>query len=210
MASTERGSNMPSADAAKNGRPKTKFIIHPNGAKLIIAAQALDHMLAHQDVTDDLLREAFSKIDLSGGRKEIRECVDLGRIIGVTSKIETPLISPDEIALFALRTGRKFPSRTITDVDLPESAQLAVIAEWSDRGAYFLRTAFIGQLAPPEPWSFNTIRKMRLSGTEVLRFWCMNALAYDNSFISEPFESTWNEILRVVEVERNAERNVRN
>ncbi|KGM35304.1 hypothetical protein P409_05165 [Inquilinus limosus MP06] len=167
-------------------------------------------MAAHPDLTDDLLTEAFGLVDAASAGWKIAATVDLGRIIGVTSKVQTEPVAADVPSLFGYRHGRKYPTRTVLGVEKPATSRVTIVAERVARDCFVLRTAYLGGGAPPEPTSFRAIRRKRLAWSEVLAYWCRHALVYDPSeFASEPFETTWAGIIGEIEAARQARKRER-
>lgn len=185
-------------------------IIRPDGYRLAIPSEFDKHIAAHPDITDALLAEAFGMVDATSAGWEISETVDLGRVIGVTSKVQTEPVAADAPCLFGYRHGRRHPSRTVLGVEKPATSRVTIAAERVARDCFVLRTAYLGDHAPPEPTSFRAIKRKRLSRVEVLAFWCRHALIHDPlEFASEPFESTWASIIGEVEAERIARKQER-
>lgn len=116
----------------------------------------------------DLLSEALARIS-AGGRPRIAETVDLGRIVGETSKVRT---GPDDEIVFARRPLREGPTRFVRNRD-PEPTQLVtVILEAAAEGHGFVcLSAWIGGRAEPEPWDSNAT-------VESVAFWEVHALLW--------------------------------
>lgn len=70
---------------------------------------------------------------------------------------------------------------------------MLAFADKADHSTYVLVTAFVGRLAPREPWDQNF--ESDAERMEALEFWSRNALVWDADVMSAPFESTWAEIL---------------
>jgi hypothetical protein len=85
-----------------------------------------------------------------------------------------------------------------------------LIAERKGHAFFVLRTAYIGELAPPEPFSFNTILKMKLKPDAVVDYWCKHALIYDPAECeTEPYLSDWQEVLMRAVADREERRALR-
>lgn len=188
----------------------SRRLIRQDGAALVVSSDADLHLAAHPEVTDELLLEAFEAFELSNYNSELRDDVDLGRQLGPTSKVATPPIRWDEKSLFAIRKNRNYPSRIVVGVEKPLSSVMTLIAERKGGTFFVLRTAYVGELAPPEPFSFNTILKMKLKPDAVVDYWCRHALIYDPvECETEPFLSTWQEVLMRAVADREERRALR-
>ncbi|MBI4088893.1 hypothetical protein HY415_02250 [Candidatus Kaiserbacteria bacterium] len=77
-----------------------------------------------------------------------------------------------------------------------ETTKVAILASPSrqEAGTYVLVTAWVGTLARKEPW--DPMIRSQEEYQECLRFWCSNALVWDPAVMSEPFESSWDEVLK--------------
>lgn len=163
------------------------------GGRIVVPRKTADHLRAHPEVVPHL-GDAIARVRLPGGAF-LRVAVEMGRLVGRSGLVETAPIAVDEPALFARRVGRDFASRVVVGESGPEVSTIAVLAfadEASPR-TYVLVTAFVGALAPREPWDPNF--ESETERTEALEFWSRNALVWDPAVMSEPFESTWAEIL---------------
>jgi hypothetical protein len=170
-------------------------IFRADGAILHLLPRSIKHLAAHSDVTFNLLRIAFERIKLPEIKNNLKTEIDFGRIIGRTSKVKTKSVNPEDGALFAYRTGRRYPSRVVTNVLKPETSLLVIVAE-RDRArgenAWVLETAYLGSDAPLEPLSGRVLRDEPDAQTLVLKFWCCHALIYDpREYATDTFSSSW-------------------
>jgi hypothetical protein len=181
------------ANAAQGLRPGK--IIRRDGSVLHLLHRSIKHMAAHSDVTFNLLRAAFERIELPETKKRVKAEIDFGRVIGRTSKVTTDPIAPEDSSVFAYRHGRRYPSRVVIEVSKPATSLLVMVAE-RDRMkgdmAWVLETAYLGSDAPLEPLSGSVLRDEPESQAKVLQFWCRHALIYDpQEYITSPFRSSW-------------------
>jgi hypothetical protein len=154
---------------------------------IIITQAGIDHMAAHP-IEDHLLHEAFRMLVVPYvDTKFWKGTVDLGRIIGHSGCVAAPAVGLDEQATFAHRVNRKRATRC-TIAEPQETSLVTVVLRRGKYSDYFFVSAWCGDSAPAEPNHVND--------AENLDFWCKNALIWnDQSFIEEPFESTWREVL---------------
>ena len=164
------------------------------GGTIVVPRKAEDHLRAHPEV-DLLLPEAIARVRLPRDGAFLSAEVEMGRIVGRSGCVSTPPISPSDRTLFAQRIGRDKPSRVI--VGEGEKTTKVVVLAFASReeaGTYVLVTSWVGSLASKEPWDPNIRGDAEYQ--ECLHFWCSNALVWDPAVMSEPFEGTWEEILR--------------
>jgi len=140
---------------------------------IIITAAGRRHLLAHPEVTDDLLQEAWAKVETEGLRF-VRVQVNLNRVIGRSGCMETDNNSD---TFWAYRPGRAIPSRFVVGQGR-EVTTLVVIACRPDGEDWQLVTAYIGEFAPMElhdPYwggSWATVKER----IEAKEFWGSHAL----------------------------------
>jgi hypothetical protein len=166
------------------------------GGVIVIPPKTEDHLRAHPEVAN-ILPEAFGRIMLPSVARFLETEVEMGRVVGRSGRVTTPTIALCNPALFAQRIGRNKPSRVAPKgVAGEETTKVAVLASPSrqESGTYVLVTAWVGSLARKEPWD-PTIRSQE-EYQDCLRFWCSNALVWDPAVMSEPFESSWEGILK--------------
>lgn len=164
-----------------------------DGGMIIIPPKAENHLVAHPEVRD-FLPEAIGRVMLPSDGAFLSTEVEMGRVVGRSGCVETYPISPSDRSLFAQRIGRERPSRVI--IGEGEETTKVVVLAFASRGearTYILVTSWVGSLAPKEPW--DPMIKSREEYQDCLQFWCSNALVWDSTGMSEPFESSWAEVL---------------
>jgi hypothetical protein len=164
------------------------------GGIIHISQQAQHHLKAHPDVVEHL-HTAICKVRLPSVPKEITEVIDVGKIIGRRSIVETAPLKIEERALFSIRANRALPSRVSKAVEYGENtSKIVVIARPSlIENQYELVTAWIGILAMKEPGDKSIADPSEFQ--ECLRFWSANAIVYDASCMGPVFESSWQDVL---------------
>lgn len=163
------------------------------GSRITISERAQEHLLAHPDIWR-FLPEATNKIVLPSNRSVLAIEVELGRVIGRSGCVSTPVIGIDDKAAFAVRLARLAPSRVAVGAIGLEVRHLVVKARPTDQpGVYSLVTAYVGDLAPREPHDPTlTPEEQRAS----LEFWMTHALVYDPAIMGPVIETCWSEVLR--------------
>lgn len=163
-----------------------------NGRTIFVTPSARHHLAAHPEVSA-VLEEAMLRLDPIAGRFLRRE-VDLGRVLGRSGCVETRPIAFDEPALFAQRIGRQKPSRVIVGAPGPECRTVVIIAQPNPkRDGHNLMTAYVGTLAPREPWDPSLRPSEKITS---VKFWCRHALVYDESVMDPPERASWKDILQ--------------
>jgi hypothetical protein len=164
------------------------------GGTIVVPRKAEDHLRAHPNV-DLLMPESIARVQLPRNGAFLSAEVEIGRVVGRSGCVQTPPITQSDRVLFAQRIGRDHPSRVIVgEGEKTTKVVVLAFASHEEADTYVLVTSWVGSLAPKEPWDSN-IRKDE-EYQECLRFWCANALVWDPSVMSEPFKSSWEEILR--------------
>ena len=163
------------------------------GSIVEINGRCVKHLEAHPEVAT-IIVEAIGKANF--GNLPVAEIeVEMGRIVGRKTKVTTNLESPDSPMMFVLRNGRALPSRVAVCVSIcDETTNVAIIAKQASPSNYILTTCWIGNLAQKEPWDKTICSSEEYD--KCLMYWCQNALLYDPATMGTPFESTWNQILR--------------
>lgn len=125
------------------------------------------HVATHQSV-HAILAEALKKIH-AGGRGFIIEEVQMSRIVGESICVAT---RPGDEIVFAKRPNRWGLTRFVRN-RTPElsSSVVVILKKAQDDNFYILITAFIGAMAPPEPWDRNATSESR-------EFWNTHALVW--------------------------------
>lgn len=160
-----------------------------DGGRIVVSDQTKKHLEAHQGILP-LLPEAVSRICLPDGDELVRE-IQMGRIVGKDYCCETGQISRDTFTSFVWRPGRRGPSRVILIDTLQDTDLVSVVAKRVSDGEFSLITAFLGRLAPREPWDpwLDSFEEM-----ESLVFWLSHALAV----VEIPrglFWASWDQVL---------------
>jgi len=164
-----------------------------DGGTILVSPKAEDHLRAHPEV-DGILGEAIAKVRLPQDGAFLSEEVEMERIVGRSGCVQTPPIRPSDRSLFAQRIGRERPSRVVMD-EGEETTKVVVLAFASrgEAGTYVLVTSWVGSLARKEPW--DPMIRSQAEREETLVFWRSHALVWDPAVMSEPFESTWDDVL---------------
>lgn len=170
-------------------------ISRADGAVLYLHPRTIRHMAAHPDVTFNLVRMAFERVQLPAERKRLKAEIDFGCIIGRTSKVQTQAVEPDDLVPFAYRHGRRYPPRVAIGVAKPTTSLLTLVAERdkaTDEAVWILETAYLGSDAPLEPLSSGVLRSQPEVQAMVTQFWCRHALVYDpHEYVTPSFVSSW-------------------
>lgn len=172
-----------------------------NDGQMLVTPVTMEHLQAHPEVWK-LLPEAMCNLYLPTDGSPIDLAMDMGRVIGRSGCVATPRIEPNESTIFARRVARANASRVVVGVQGPEVRTLVIRATRNERGMYELHTAYVGVLAPPEPWSIRVESESDMArAAESLSFWCTHGLVYNPDVMGAPFESTWELVLsRPIEV----------
>jgi len=164
------------------------------GKTIVVPQKALSHLKAHPEV-GSILPEIIRRITLPLDSSFLSTEVEMERIVGRSGRISTSEINLNEKTLFALRVERDRPSRVVMGQG-EETTKVSVLAfsAQNEDDTYVLITSWVGTLAPREPWD----KMIKTPGEfqNCLQFWRSNALSYDSSIMGEPFESTWEEVLK--------------
>lgn len=165
------------------------------GGQIVVPSKTALHLRAHPEV-EGLLGEVCERLALPKDSSFLRCEVETGRIVGLAGCVEARPVKVDEPATFAKRIEHSGPSRVVVARGV-ETSKVSLLAFPSreDVRTYVLITAWVGSLAPKEPWDPNIASE--LERRESLEFWCTHALVYDQSVMGEPFTSSWSEWLPV-------------
>lgn len=162
------------------------------GGVVVLPPKTIEHLEAHPEV-GGLLQEAMSLLELPRDGSFLAREIDFGRLVGRTGCVSAPTVDLGSEATFALRVGRRKPSRVVVGVQGPEVSTVVVLA-FADRqvkGTYVLITAYVGQLAPKEPWDAAPGAERE----EAFKFWSQQALIHDPAVMGEVFVSNWQSII---------------
>lgn len=174
----------------------TKSFDAANGIAVNVPQGTYEHLLAHPEVTNEMLEVAISR--LTPPDKQTASHIDLFDKYGNWGK--SGLVEVSEVTHFAFRKGRIAPSPVVKHSGTPASF-MSLVTKPNEEGGYILITAFCsdGKGAKPEPITPMVdprTEKGRALRSEFLDFWSQHALATGTSPINgEVFESTWEEII---------------
>ena len=149
------------------------------------------HLDGHNEVSP-ILPEALLKIRAGGGFVEAQ--VDLDRIVGETQCVATGV---SDTIIFAQRPRRFGLTRFVNNRQPEPCTTVAVVLKKDVAGHYVLITAFIGALAPPEPWdrrAFGFKPDPRRAEAESRAFWSSHALVWGTQEVvlgTETEKSPW-------------------
>ena len=176
---------------------KNQIFTAANNFLVEVPAETYEHLLAHPEVSDEMLRVAIKR--LVPPSTQTVSHVDLFDKYGNWGR--SGLVKVDRVNSFAFRKGRIAPSAVVIHEGTPASYMSLVTKPNEAEEGYTLITAFCsdGVGAKPEPITPmvdpRTKKGQRLR-QEFLEFWSRHALATGTSPIEgKVFESTWEEIL---------------
>lgn len=159
------------------------------GGYIEVTDRSLEYMKHDQKVLA-LLSEAAAKLSLPTEGTELKESVDLGRIIGETDCVPVSIGIP---LFFAKRKDKSLcqtPFRVI-DKQKPETSKFTVIAV-KKGGQWVLKMGWIGEMAPRMPTDqFFKGKLYSQKFREAKRFWDRHALAWDSETMEYPYRSEW-------------------
>lgn len=171
------------------------FYTTKDGRIIVVTDETREHMKAHPEV-ENILEEVLLNVELPQDKSVYGKEIDMGRVVGKSACVKLKKISLSEKSCFALRINREKASHVILDTEGDSTSKVIVWARFDENfNQYILRTAYIGNLAPAEPWDKSL--KTETQKQESLDFWCEHALLYQKDVMGEPFESTWEEILKI-------------
>ena len=148
--------------------------------KLNSGESVVDRNRSHvHAIEQSLLEEVLAKV-ISRGRGFLVETIDLGRVVGEATRVETS--EGDEI-IFAQRVGRQGLTRFVKNRTPSSCSTVTVILKRIDRGDYVLITAWVGTQAEPEPWDRNATERSVV-------FWSREALVWGSEEIVTGTETT--------------------
>ena len=121
----------------------------------------------HSDV-EAIIFDVLTMIN-TNGIEFVEVEIDLGRIIGTTSCVQT---TKDDIIVFAQRLNRKGLTRFVLDRQKePTSKIMVVLKKTASFNEYVLITAFLGNKPEVEPWDTRAT-------SASLEFWSKRALVW--------------------------------
>jgi len=113
------------------------------------------------------LPEALGNVR-SYARPFLSETVDLGRVVGESTCVET---AQHDIVLFAQRHGRRGLSHFVQERDPVPTSKMTIILKRATPREYILITAWFGTQAQPEPWDPK-------ASEQSFSFWTQHALIW--------------------------------
>lgn len=157
-----------------------------NGRMITITENTMKHMEAHPDVDLAHLAEAISKISYNGGF--LKTCVDMGRVVGKSSCVETD--ENDDI-VYRYRKHRRGETRFVKNKPEQDTTKMVVIITDHQLNGPVKRmfeepiliTSWYGDIAPMEPWD---ARRKHMSEDYIKEcddFWSTHALVYKEDTI---------------------------
>ncbi len=128
-----------------------------------------NHMEQHKSAVP-FLAEAIGKIDFRPYYDMVVVGVDMGRIVGVTTCVQT---RPDDVIVFERRYNRRGKTRFVKGRTPEPSRYVTIIAS---KRTKTLVTAYIGTPSPREPWD-----NFESEGDwyNAVAFWENHALIYE-------------------------------
>jgi len=165
------------------------------GGYINLSDSVREHLGAHPGILG-LIPEIAPRVTLPTDGSTLASQISLGRVVGQSSLINTKKIGLSEIAWFAIRKNRMKASRVIPGESPLDTDIVTIVANPVAENRYELVTAWFGIFAPKEPWDPG------LSGDssgyeEAIHFWCSHGLVYSSDTMLEPFESNWENILKI-------------
>jgi len=169
-------------------------LVTATGEPLLITSVARAHLQAHPGVWS-VLGEAVTRLTLPEVDRLSAFEVDLQRPLQLNTLLPAPTIDLDTSAMFAVRVNRAHPSRVTDETPtLWDSTIVLWVKPRDQSSAVELATAFIGKLAPLEPWAPQLAAQPDFQ--IALDFWCRHALVYDSQVMQPIVTTTWRQILR--------------
>ena len=167
------------------------------GSVIKLSNKTLSHLEAHPKIIDYLPEVISHTSFLKKQEDRIRMEIDLNKIVGKSSLINTKPINNNSDTYFSIRKGREGPSRVVFDEKPKETSIISIIVEPIDENNYNLISAWYGSIALREPWD-NSLLKDNKALDKSLKFWCCHALVYEVDFMKEPFISTWEKVINSI------------
>ena len=147
---------------------KTLFAVSENGVEVFWDPQTSHASTHFQDAPSlkEAVKEAISNLVVEGTGIQID--VDMGRMVGVSSLVETN--EGDEI-VYALRPLRTLYSRFVKNREPEPTSWVSINIQRDKEGQYNLYTAYIGRLTPSFPGGDYLPEQSK-------EFWSKHALAW--------------------------------
>jgi hypothetical protein len=152
------------------------------------------HLRAHSGIID-LIPEIISKVTIPAEGTKLISQIDLNRVVGKTSLLNTKKISLSDKTWFSIRKNRIKASRVILGARPLDTDIITIVANPVFQNGYELVTAWFGTLAPKEPWDLS-LSSDSSEYKESIHFWCSHGLVHSSDTMFEPFESNWESIMK--------------
>ena len=187
--------------------PLQKSYVTASGAVVTPFENAAEYW-ARDETLVTLFEEVVAGLEIPEGVHNHAFEIDMGRPVGRATLLATPQVTIDELmGSFVKRPERRGPSRVIVVHDRAPaiSTSVVVVAQrytWTDDqrvyapGEYMLKTAYVGQVTPNEPWNTRPGTPEREASLE---FWCRHAIVW-TPHMSDPKITNWREILDVCDL----------
>ena len=146
------------------------------------------HLHSEGGLTPELVESALLAID-SGGRDFIRESVKFDHVIGGQACVD---VGPEDEIVMVIRGDRGLPTPMVKNREPKPTDSVTVVMKKEDAedegGFYEIRTAYIGEPSPREPWDPSI--KSREEQKRCQDFWDSHALLFDENDRTINWEAT--------------------
>lgn len=167
------------------------------GHRIYIPEHTLNTLTQHQHLLG-LVQQAVRQVHLPADGRMLREAVAFPEAVGQTDCVKAAPIAWNQETTFAQRPQRRFISRVETTVtEGPQTNLVTIVAvPYSRRllDPYRLVAAWIGDLAPMEPWDPNLRLASQAERIKAMDFWCQHALVYDPQTMGQIKSMTWEQV----------------
>ena len=146
------------------------------------------HFHWESGMTQELFTEALGKIDTEE-RESFLEEVDFGREIGKNHCVE---VGPEDEVVYAVRARRRGLTPLVKNREPISCSKMVVVLEKEAEkpNTYILKTAYIGEGTPREPWDSSIPSDKEFE--EAKAFWSNHALIYDDKLIDHEKTAEYN------------------
>lgn len=134
----------------------------------------------HESV-GEIIEEVLAKVETDAAFH--REIVDMGRVVGQSTCVET---TPYDWIVYAQRPDRQGPTRFVKQRE-PQDCKSVVVALKKGPGGYLLLSAYIGWHDHLEPWH-------KKATDEDAEFWTNHALVWGSEEVVPGTEGRWVEL----------------
>lgn len=162
------------------------------GGNIFLTDNTIEHLRAHPEA-ESLLEQAIGRVTLPNDTFLKNEVV-FDRVIGQSSCVP---INKDAPAMFAVRIGRKMPTRVAVGAQKKDTNSFVVLARKDNgSGLWRLITGYAGTSAPLEPHDRHFCNpKNRFEFLKALAFWSSHALVWEPELMGDYYESSWKDEL---------------